>query len=85
MDDIVPSTEGVLCEWSYVDLEVTIRLCDQMRYFPYIRKGWYHRCLVSYLFDRGKVRWSPPTHDLIARGHLQNLRGHHRRDVEENP
>ena len=73
-DNIVPSTDGVLCEWSYVDLEVTIRVCDQMRYFPYIRKGWYHRCLVSYLFDKGKVRWSHIKYSLqpdpVAREHL---------------
>ena len=53
-DNIVPSTEGVLCEWSYVDKGIEInRPCDLMRHFPYVKKGWYHRCLVEYLFERG--------------------------------
>ena len=54
-DNIVPSVDGELCEWSFVDREVTInRPCDLMRYFPYCRKGWLHKCLVAYLLDRGK-------------------------------
>ena len=56
-NNVVPSTNGTLCEWSYVDKGVEInRPCDLMRHFPYTKKGWYHRCLVEYLLDRG-LKW----------------------------
>ena len=57
-DNIVPSVHGELREWSFVDREVNInRPCDLMRYFPYCRKGWLHKCVVAYLLDRGKIQW----------------------------
>ena len=43
--------------WSYVDKGVEInRPCDLMRHFPYTKKGWYHRCLLEYLLNRG-LKW----------------------------
>lgn len=65
---MVPSVEGVLCDFTYVTLKAGKRSTTTL--LPYVGPMWYHRCSVEFLLHYGIASWDDCLFSLQASSHV---------------
>ena len=73
LDNIVNAQEGVLADFSYIDMKVGRR--SALAVLPYIGPNWYHRIAVEFLLHHKIITWKDIQYSLtvlrrLIRAHL---------------
>ena len=68
LDSIVPAQEGVLADFSFIELKAGRR--SALAILPFTGPGWYHRVASEFLLHHGLITWRDIIFSLSATGKL---------------
>ena len=67
-DDVKPSIDGVLCDFTFVDLKAGKR--TTLSLIPYVGPMWYHRVAIEFMLSHGICTWRDCKFSLQATAHV---------------